>query len=53
MQQKKFLKYFKENAEKCVELKLNKKNIKITKAVMTVPYHFRENRQNIIKNIGI
>ena len=42
--------YLKENAEK--ELKLMKENIKITKAVITVPYHFNEDKKNIIKNIG-
>ena len=45
---KEILKYFKENSEKFVESKLKEK-VNITKAVITTPFHFSEEREKIIK----
>ena len=49
---KQILNYFKENAKKFIELKTKEKNVKIEKAVITIPHHFNENRRNLTEKIG-
>ena len=49
---KQILKYFKENAKKFIESKTKEKNVKIEKAVITIPHHFNENRRKLTEEIG-
>jgi L1 cell adhesion molecule like protein len=49
---KQILNYFKENAKKFIELKTKEKNVKIEKAVITIPHHFNENRRKLTEKIG-
>ena len=49
---KQILKYFKENAKKFIESKTKEKNVKIEKAVITIPHHFNKDRRNLTEKIG-
>ena len=49
---RRILNYFKENAKKFIELKTKEKNVKIEKAVITIPHHFNENRRKLTEKIG-